>query len=47
MVINKPFQNYVLEIYKKHIDENLKVYVEGTLSIAKRRILTRKGVADA
>ena len=47
MVINKPFQNYVLEIYEKHIDENLEVYVEGTLSVAKRRILTRKWVADA
>ena len=47
MVISKPFQNYALEIYEKHIDENLEVYVEGTLSVAKRRILTRKWVADA
>ena len=47
MVINKAFKNYVRELFEKHIDENLEAYVEGTLSTAKRRILTTKWVADA
>ena len=46
MVINKPFKNYVPEFFKKHINQNLEAYVEGTLSVAKRRILTTKWVAD-
>ena len=47
MVINKPFKNYVPEFFKKHINQNLEAYVEGTLSVAKRRILTTKWVVDA
>ena len=40
MAIEKPFKNYVRELFEKHINENLEAYVEGTLSVAKRRILT-------
>ena len=47
MVVKKPFKNYVRELFKKHIAENLEAYVEGTLSVAKKRILTTKWVADA
>ena len=47
VLINKPFKDYGRELFKKHIDKNLEVYVEGTLSAAKRRILTTKWVADA
>ena len=42
LLINKPFKGYGRELFKKHIDKNLEVYVEGTLSSAKRRILTTK-----
>ena len=37
MVINKPFKNYVRELFEKQLDENLEAYVEETLSVAKRR----------
>ena len=47
VVISKPIKNYVRELFEKHIDENLEAYVEGTLSVTKRRILTTKWVADA
>ena len=47
VLINKPLKDYGRELFKKHIDKNLEVYVEGTLSSAKRRILTTKWVADA
>ena len=47
VVVNKPFKNYVRELFEKHIAENLESYVERTLSVAKRRILTTKWVADA
>ena len=35
VVINKPYKNYVRELFEKHIDENLEAYVEGALSVAK------------
>ena len=47
MVINKPFKNYVRELFEKIIDENLEVYVEETLSVAKRRISSTKWIADS
>ena len=47
VLINKPLKDYGRELFKKHIDKNLEVYVEGTLSAAKRRILTTKWVADS
>ena len=47
VVLNKPFKNLVWELFEKHIDENFESYVEGTLSVTKRRILTTKWVADA
>lgn len=46
VVINTPFKNYGRELFEKQIDENLKDYVKGTLSVAKRLILTTKWVAD-
>ena len=46
VVINTPFKNYGQELFEKQIDENLKDYVKGTLSVAKRLILTAKWVAD-
>lgn len=46
VVINTPFKNYGRELFEKQIDENLKDYVKGTLSVAKRLILTAKWVAD-
>ena len=47
VVTNKPFKNYVLELLEKRTDKNLEVYVEVTLSVAKRRLLTTKWIADA
>ena len=47
VVLSKPFKNHVWELFEKHIDENLESYVEGTLFVTKRRILTTKWVADA
>ena len=32
VVINKPFKNYVREVFEKHIDENLEAYVEGVVA---------------
>ena len=32
VVINKPFKNYVRELFEKHIDENLEAYVEGVVA---------------
>ena len=45
-VFNNPFKNYVWELFEKHIGENDVVCVEGTLSVAKRLILTNTWVAD-
>ena len=47
VVINKPFKNYVWELFENHIDKNLEDYVEEILSVAKRWILTTKWVADS
>ena len=47
MFNNKPFKNYVRELFQKHIDENLKVYIEGILYVTKRRILITKWLVDA
>ena len=47
VVTNKPFKNYVLELLEKRTDKNLEAYVEVTLSVAKRRLLTTKWIADA
>ena len=47
VVVKKPLKNYVRELFEKHIDENLEDYLEGTFSVAKRRILTTKWIADA
>ena len=41
--VNKASKNYVRELFENHIDENFEAYVEGTLSTAKRRILTMVG----
>ena len=35
VVINKPFKNYVRELFKKHIDESLEACVEEILFVAK------------
>ena len=45
VVITKPFKKYIWELLEKHIVQNIEVNVEGTLSVAKRRILTTKWVA--
>ena len=47
VVVKKPLKNYVRELFEKLIDENLEDYLEGTFSVAKRRILTTKWIADA
>ena len=46
VVINKPFKNYVRGQFEKHIDEDLSLYVESKLTLADRRILTTKWVAN-
>ena len=43
VVVKKPLKNYVRELFEKHIED----YLEGTFSVAKRRILTTKWIADA
>ena len=45
--MNKPFKNLVREQFEKHLDENLKDYVEGKLTASKWRILTIKWIAIA
>ena len=47
VVINKPFKKYVWELFEKHIDKKIEAYVEGKLSVARRRILTTRWVANA
>ena len=45
--INKPFKNYVQELFEQILDANLELNVEGRLTVGKRWILTTKWVAKA
>ena len=40
--INKPFRNYVRELFEQHLDGNLELYVDGKLTAGERRVLTTK-----
>ena len=45
--INKPSKNYVHELFKQHVDANLKLYVDGKLATGESRVLITKSVGQA
>ena len=47
MSINKPSKNYVHELFKQHVDANLKLYVDGKLATGESRVLITKSVGQA
>ena len=45
--INKPFKNYVRELFEQHLDANPKLHVDGKLAAGERRVLITKSVGQA
>ena len=45
--INKPFNNYVRELFEQHFDANLELYVNGKLAAGERCVLATKWVDEA
>ena len=45
--INKPFKNYVRELFEQHLDANPKLYVDGKLAAGERCVLITKSVGQA
>ena len=45
--INKLFKNYAGELFKKHLDANLELYINKKIKAVERRALTTKWVPEA
>ena len=44
MSINKPFKNYVRELFEQRLDANLELQVDGKLTAGEGRALTTKWI---
>ena len=47
MSFNKPFKNYVRDLFEEHVNANLELYVHGKLTVGERFVLTTKCVSKA